>query len=412
MKKSIEAQEVHAAPIAQPGASAALAGHPVEATEHPVEVAGHPVEVPEHLFEAPKHPDEAAARPLRSIEPAELSGPLDPDPRRAPHPAGDVRTTQRPSPRSAPEFPGCRAVTITREAIATYEGRYELWDAETETAWMVREPTGAAHEQPSQRLARLGGMIADARGAPVECLGSTDLERRDAQGRRQRIMQADQAVYVHPRRMWWPAGAIVVGEHPYPDVILEVDHTTDVRRGKLALYEGWGFPEVWVEVPERTTPSRPAGRRPGLTIHVLEGGAYLESAVSRAFPGWTVEEIHTALNEEVLSSETCRSLARVGRALGERGGTGPDDMPWLRAHRREARAAGRAEGIAQEAAQGIERQRSLLCRQAARRFGDATTVPLAALLGGINDPEHLAEIGDWIVDCATGVELLARMARD
>ena len=391
MKQSIEAREADAAPVAQPGASAALAGHSVEAAEHPVE---------------------AAARPPRSIEPAEPSGPPDPDPRRSPHPAGGVQTTQRPAPRPALEFPGCRAVTITREAIATYEGRYELWDAETETAWMVREPTGAAHEQPSQRLARLGGMIADARGAPIECFGSTDLERRDAQGRRQRIMQADQAVYVYPRRTWWPAGAIVVGEHPYPDVILEVDHTTDVRRGKLALYEAWGFPEVWVEVPDRTTPSRPAGRRPGLTIHVLEGGAYLESAVSRAFTGWTVEEIHTALNEEALSAGTCRSLARVGRVLGEWGGTGPDDMPWLRGHRREARAAGRAEGIAHEAAQGIERQRALLCRQAARRFGDATAVPLAALLGGIDDPEHLAEVGDWIVDCATGAELLDRMARD
>ena len=391
MKQSIEAREADAAPVAQPGASAVLAGHPVEAAEHPIE---------------------AAARPHRSIEPSGPSGPLDPDPRRSPHPAGGVQAAQRPAPRPAPEFPGCRAVTITREAIATYEGRYEFWDAETETAWMVREPTGAAHEQPSQRLARLGGMIADARGAPIECFGSTDLERRDAQGRRQRIMQADQAVYVYPRRTWWPAGAIVVGEHPYPDVILEVDHTTDVRRGKLALYEAWGFPEVWVEVPDRTTPSRPAGRRPGLTIHVLEGGAYLESAVSRAFPGWTVEEIHTALNEEALSAGTCRSLARVGRVLGEWGGTGPDDMPWLRAHRREARAAGRAEGIAQEAAQGIERQRALLCRQAARRFGDATAVPLAALLGGIDDPEHLAEVGDWIVDCATGAELLDRMARD
>ena len=42
-----------------------------------------------------------------------------------------------------------------------------------------------------------------------------------------------------------------------------VDNTTDVRRGKLALYESWGFPEVWVEVPERVfaePPGRPAPR--------------------------------------------------------------------------------------------------------------------------------------------------------
>lgn len=52
---------------------------------------------------------------------------------------------------------------------------------------------------------------------------------------------------------------MVVGEHDFPDVVLEVDHTTDVRRGKLGLYEAWGFPEVWVEVPDDRTAPRPAG---------------------------------------------------------------------------------------------------------------------------------------------------------
>ena len=45
----------------------------------------------------------------------------------------------------------------------------------------------------------------------------------------------DQSVYLHPdalsgcraRRAWWS------GEHDFPDVVVEVDHTTDVRRGKL-----------------------------------------------------------------------------------------------------------------------------------------------------------------------------------
>ena len=59
----------------------------------------------------------------------------------------------------ARRFPGCRPVTIGRDEIETWEGRLEYWEAETETAWMVREPTGAAHEQPSQRLAGLGQLI-------------------------------------------------------------------------------------------------------------------------------------------------------------------------------------------------------------------------------------------------------------
>ena len=319
-----------------------------------------------------------------------------------------VARPSRPDPRrarAAPEFPGCRAVRITREDIATYEGRYELWDAATETAWMVCEPTGATHEAPSHLLAALVRFIAAVRGSPITCLGSMDLELRDARAKRRRIMQADQSVYLHPRSAWIPEDAMVVGEHDFPDVVLEVDHTTDVRRGKLWLYEEWGFPEVWVEVPQRYTRSRPAGRRPGLAIHVLEAGAYREAPVSRAFPGWSAGEIHAALNEAEMSRATVDALNRVGRALGEREGTGPDDMPWLRGHRREGEVKGRAEGLAV----GIEHQRSLLRRLAVRRFGAGTAEKLYATLTRIDDPQRLAEVGEWLVDCATGPELLARV---
>lgn len=82
----------------------------------------------------------------------------------------------------------------------------------------------------------------------------------------------------------------------------------------------------------------PAGRLPGLAIHLLEGRRYRTAPESRAFTGWTEEEIHTALNEPTLSAATSDVLARVGRALGAREGTGPDDMPWLHAQCREARA--------------------------------------------------------------------------
>ena len=93
---------------------------------------------------------------------------------------------------------------------------------------------------------------------------------------------------------------MVVGEDDFPDVVLEVDHTTDVHRGKLALYESWGFPEVWVDVPDvpdAPSPSRPHRRRSGLTIHLLERGRFRVAAESRALPGWRAEEIHLALNE-------------------------------------------------------------------------------------------------------------------
>ena len=256
---------------------------------------------------------------------------------------------RRTRSRAAPEFPGCSPFTLRREDLDTWDGRFEYWDGETETAWMVREPTTDTHERPSHRLAGLCQVIAAVRGSAIECLGAMDLVLRGAGGERRRILQADQSVYLHPARARLPRGAgMVIGEHDFPDVVVEVDHTTDVRRGKLWLYEEWGFPEVWVEVPERDSPSRApsraVGRQSGLVIHRLEGGGYRPATESGAFPGWRVEEIHEAMNEDGRSVRTNAILERVGRALGAREGTGPDDDPLLHSLRSESRTEGLTEG--------------------------------------------------------------------
>ena len=172
------------------------------------------------------------------------------------------------------------------------------------------------------------------RGSPIESYGSMDLLLRDSEGEPRRIMQADESVYLHPARAKPGPAAMVVGEDDFPDVVLEVDHTTDVHRGKLALCESWGFPEVWVEVPDTPSPSRPHRRRPWLTIHLLEHGRFRVAAASRAFPGWRAEEIQLAMNEPVMSACTSAALQRVAATLGAREGTGPDDNLLLRAPRR------------------------------------------------------------------------------
>ena len=154
-------------------------------------------------------------------------------------PSGAARSDLAECP---PEFPGCRPVRITRDAIDDYEGRFEYWDAATETAWVAREPTSVYHEGPGQQLAGLLTRIAAVRGAPILTLGTADLLLRDARGERQRILQADQMVWLDPAGTR-PRGAYVeVGADHLPDVVLEVDYATDVRRGKLGLYEAWGFP--------------------------------------------------------------------------------------------------------------------------------------------------------------------------
>ena len=233
--------------------------------------------------------------------------------------------------------PRCTPVRLPREDLDDCELRFEYWDAVSETAW-VCEPASPYHESPSRCLTGLVALIARIRGSAIRCFGSMDLLLRDRRGEPQVIMQADESVYLHPGRARLPgAKAMMLGEDDPPDVVLDVDHTT-VRRRKLPQYEWWGFPEVWVEVPDTPSASRPRARRSGLASHQLEDGAFRQSAASRAFPGWTAEEIHAALNEPAFSAATSAALERVGRALGDREGTGPDDDPLLRSQRAEARA--------------------------------------------------------------------------
>ena len=66
----------------------------------------------------------------------------------------------------------------------------------------------------------------------------------------------------------------------------------------------------------------------------------------------------------------------------------------------------RAEGMIEGRAAGVERERTLLCRQAERKFGAETAAELARRLVGVADPDALALVGDRIIDCDTGTGLL------
>ena len=65
---------------------------------------------------------------------------------------------------------------------------------------------------------------------------------------------------------------------------------------------------------------------------------------------------------------------------------------------------------------GIERGRAegrefMLERLATRRFGTDTGERLSALLAGVSEPERLAAVGDAVIECGTGEELLAAAKR-
>ncbi|MDE0191169.1 MAG: Uma2 family endonuclease [Gammaproteobacteria bacterium] len=233
------------------------------------------------------------------------------------------------------------------------ERHVEFWDEAAGIA-MIADSPGLGHEEPRGLLAGVVERIAQERGARIGRFCAVSLLRYDARGLR-RAMEPDECLYLYPDRANLPAGgSLIVGESDPPDVVVEIDHTTDVRRGKLKVYQSWAFPELWVDVPDAEPPTRRRRRLSGLTIYLLNAdGEYEPAPASRAFPGWQADEIHAAMNEPVITDRASAILRRVGAALGERDGTGPDDDPLLRAHRREERAEGRVEGRSEGRTEGI-----------------------------------------------------------
>ena len=319
---------------------------------------------------------------------------------------GYAGTPAAPTPTAAQDFPGCDAVSLpTWKDVWAYDGRIEYWSRETGTAWVMRD-AGPVHENAPNLLSELLTRLGQERGSRFLLAGAVYLMERDADGRPRQVLVGDQTVYLD-RKVWRPRDpAIVLGVDPLPDVILEVDHTTDIRRNKLPVYEAWGFPEVWVDTPDEPSPNRPRGVRPGLTIYVLDRGRFRMVDESRAFPTWAAAQIHASLNEQRLGPRTLADLTRVGRRLGESEGTTPDDDPQLGHHRRQARA----EGIAQGRAEGIARERALLGRLAAQKFGPATAAQAAEALARIDDPRRLTEAFDLITACDDSTELLSRLS--
>ena len=178
------------------------------------------------------------------------------------------------------DFPGCESFHLPASEIDHYEGRLEFWDGCTETAWKVCEPTSIQHEAPSRQLGQLAGRFAMMRGSRIASFGSADLVHLDAAGRKRWLMQADEVLYLHPDRVRLQGPAIDVDADPLPEVVLEVDHTTDVCRRKLGIYKESGFAEIWVLVPWEASV-----RAPGLAIHVRRGADIARKERAAPFRG-------------------------------------------------------------------------------------------------------------------------------
>ncbi len=59
--------------------------------------------------------------------------------------------------------------------------------------------------------------------------------------------------------------------------------------------------------------------------------------------------------------------------------------------------------------QALEHERAVILRFASSKFKATADKPLSAFLSRIQDPDGLAEVADWIIECDQTEELLARI---
>ena len=77
--------------------------------------------------------------------------------------------------------------------------------------------------------------------------------------------------------------------------------------------------------------------------------------------------------------------------------------------RAEERELGVVQGQELGLAQGREFERIRLRRQATLKFGPSTADRLADRLANLTTTEDLDRVGDWIIECESGDELLSRL---
>ena len=80
------------------------------------------------------------------------------------------------------------------------------------------------------------------------------------------------------------------------------------------------------------------------------------------------------------------------------------EAQWFREGHEQGVAEGRAEGVA-------EGRAGLLRGQIVRKFGRPEGERVSALVERIRDPDQLARIGEWLIECETAPALLARVER-
>ena len=144
--------------------------------------------------------------------------------------------------------------------------------------------------------------------------------------------------------------------------------------------------------------------RTGVDLDILEDSEMLERIEESGALRTTLEQRFQALRDADVARGEKRGLAR-----GEKRGLARGEKRGLARGEKRGLVRGERRGLAQGLAQGLERERQLLVRQVGRKFGPDVADLAAGLLAGTSDPDRLLDVGEWILDCHTGSELLARL---
>lgn len=163
------------------------------------------------------------------------------------------------------------------------------------------------HEKDNVALAQLVGIVAEELDIDFLPVGSTTY-RRKALGQG---FEADSSFYVTTERFALNLAEIDPTIDPPPDLVIEVDVSRS-SLDKLAIYAGFGVPEVWRCDADR------------VSILALEGVAYRPVPESRVLPPAT----DAVLTRFLVRSRELRRLAWVRE---------------VRAWAREQRGSGKAE---------------------------------------------------------------------
>ena len=244
-------------------------------------------------------------------------------------PVSRPSTDRRTSPGASPST--FRRASSKATKAASNSGRH-----------VPRPPGGSASPPPSTTSARPGAS-AGSPSASSRCAGrgSRASARRtwpgfDAADNKLSLLQADEALYLHPRRSPRTRGR---------------RSTWMTTRGRTSCWR-WTSPRTCEGASSESTrrgvfrrsgcscPPESRLRAPGLDIHLLRDGRYREAPESGAFPGWRADEIYLALIEGPLSPRARPALERVARAMGAREGTRPEDDPITRSNQPAGGGAG------------------------------------------------------------------------